>query len=119
MSFSAVLAELVADVPGAQGAILADREGEAIDQAGNMDVYDLQIMAAHQGVLLENLYRVACRLGDRHLSEVVITTSRMQTLLLPVAGDYFLLLACERHGSLGLALYEARRTRHALHDEIA
>src|SRR5512145_2475000 len=99
MSFKALLGQLVASVPGAQGAILADWEGEAVDQVGLMNDYDLKIMGAHKGVILHNIREVVADLSDALLSEIVITTTQAQTLLLPVTNDYFLVLTRDRSDS--------------------
>ena len=119
MSFKELLGQLVASVPGAQGAILADWEGEAVDQVGLMDDYELKIIGAHKGVILHNLREVVARLGDDLLSEIIITTTGAQTLVLPVTDDYFLVLTLDRSDSLGRALFEARRCTQALQKEIA
>ena len=119
MAFKRLLAQLMTSVPGARGAIMADWEGEAVDQVGLMDDYDLQVMGAHKGVILQNLYKIASRLDHDRPSEVVITTTRAQTLLLPVTSDYFLLLTLDRGSALGRALFEARRCTQALYKEIA
>lgn len=119
MSFKELLGQLVASVPGAQGAILADWEGEAVDQVGLMDDYELKIIGAHKGVILHNMREVVARLGDDLLSEIIITTTGAQTLVLPVTEDYFLVLTLDRSDSLGRALFEARRCTQALQKEIA
>lgn len=119
MSFKELLGQLVASVPGAQGAILADWEGEAVDQVGLLDDYELKIIGAHKGVILQNMREVVARLGDDMLSEIIITTTGAQTLVLPVTEDYFLVLTLDRSDSLGRALFEARRCTQALQKEIA
>jgi len=119
MAFKRLLAQLIASVPGAQGAIMADWEGEAVDQVGLMDDYDLQVMGAHKGVILQNLCKIVSHLGSDRPNEIVITTTRVQTLILPVTNDYFLMLTLDRGGALGRALFEARRCTQALHREIA
>ena len=119
MSFKALLQELVSQVPGALGAILADWEGEAVDQSGCMDDYELKVIDAHKGIILHNLRDVVKRLGDDQLQELVITTAQAQTLVLPVTVDYFLVLTLERDAMLGRALFEARRCIQALQQEIA
>lgn len=120
MPFKQLLSTMLERVPGAQGAIIADWEGEAVDQLGIMDEYDLKIIGAHQGVILHNLQQVVERLGeDDSLKEVVITTERGQTLVLPVTRDYFLVLTLNRTDMLGKALFEARRCIRALYVEIA
>lgn len=119
MPFKALLRSLVERVPGAQGAIIADWEGEAVDQVGDMDDYDLKVMGAHKGVVLHNMREVVDRLGNDDLREIVITTRQTQTLILPVTKDYYLVLTLDRSDMLGRALMEARRCVQALYREIA
>lgn len=118
MPFKELLNTLVGRVPGAQGAILADWEGEAVAQVGVMDDYELKVIGAHKGVVLHNMREVADRLGN-DLREVVITTKQSQTLIMPVTKDYYLVLTLDRSDMLGMALLEARRCVQALHREIA
>lgn len=118
MPFKSLLNALVERVPGAQGAIIADWEGEAVDQVGVMDAYELKIIGAHKGVILHNMREVVDRLGDDELKEIVITTKQAQTLILPVTKEYYLVLTLDRSDMLGRALLEARRCIQALYREI-
>jgi predicted regulator of Ras-like GTPase activity (Roadblock/LC7/MglB family) len=117
--FKALLNSLVERVPGAQGAIIADWEGEAVEQAGLMDDYDLKVIGAHKGVILHNMREVVDRLGNDELKEIVVTTKEAQTLILPVTKEYYLVLTLDRSDMLGRALLEARRCIQALYREIA
>ena len=119
MPFKTLLNALVERVPGAQGAIVADWEGESVDQVGIMDDYDLKVIGAHKGVILHNMREVVDRLGDGALREIVITTRQAQILILPVTEEYYLVLTLDRSDMLGRALLEARRCIMALHREIA
>ena len=119
MSFKNELSALVQSVPGALGAILADWEGEAVDQVSRMDDYQLKVIGAHKGVILTNLREVVKRLQGDSLREILITTEKNQTLILPVTDDYFLVLLLEKEGLLGRALFEARRCLEILKKEIA
>ncbi len=119
MPFKALLNSLVERVPGAQGAIIADWEGEAVEQAGLMDDYDLKVIGAHKGVILHNMREVVDRLGNDELKEIVVTTKEAQTLILPVTKEYYLVLTLDRSDMLGRALLEARRCIQALYREIA
>ena len=118
MPFKALLNALVKRVPGAQGAIIADWEGESVDQVGIMDDYDLKVIGAHKGVILHSMREVVDRLGDDDLREIVVTTRQTQTLILPVTKEYYLVLILDRSDMLGRALLEARRCILALHKEI-
>jgi predicted regulator of Ras-like GTPase activity (Roadblock/LC7/MglB family) len=117
--FKSLLNLLIERVPGAQGAIIADWEGEAVEHVGIMDDYDLKVIGAHKGVILHSMRDVVDRLGDDELKEIIITTKQAQTLVLPVTNDYYLVLTLDRSDMLGRALLEARRCIQALYQEIA
>lgn len=119
MSFKSLLKALIESVPGAQGAIIADWEGEAVDHVGIMDDYDLKVIGAHKGVILHSMREVVDRLGNDELKEIIITTKQAQTLVLPVTKDYYLVLTLDRSDMMGRALLEARRCIQALYQEIA
>ena len=119
MPFKELLAKLVEGVPGARGAIVADWEGEAVDHAGLMDDYELKVVGAHKGVILNNLREVVRRLDGGRLEELAIATERTQTLVLPLTEEYFLVLSLGREAALGRALFEARRCAARLRAEIA
>ena len=119
MPFKPLLNALIERVPGAQGAIVADWEGEAVDQVGIMDDYDLKVIGAYKGIILHSMRDVVDRLGNDELKEIIITTKQAQTLVLPVTKDYYLVLTLDRSDMLGRALMEARRCIQALYHEIA
>lgn len=119
MPFKAVLMDLVNSVPGAGGAIIADWEGEAVDQVGPMDDYDLRLVGAHKGIILGNLRTMLERIGNDELQEVVISTRDTQTLVVPITTDYFLVLTGCRKQLLGRARFAARRCAGLLREEIA
>jgi predicted regulator of Ras-like GTPase activity (Roadblock/LC7/MglB family) len=118
MTFKTLLGELVFKVPGALGAVLADWEGEAVDQSGQLADYELKVIGAHKGVILQNLREVVGRLEDDQVREIVVTTEKVQTVIMPVTPDYFLVLTLNRDDVLGRALFEARRCVALLKKEI-
>lgn len=118
MPFKKLLTELIERVPGAQGAIIADWEGEAVDQVARIDDYELKVIGAHKGVILNNLREVVRRLDGGNLEELVIVTEMTQTLVLPLTEEYFLVLSLGRGEDLGRALFEARRCAARLKVEI-
>lgn len=119
MPFKKLLGELVDTVPGGLGAVIVDWEGESVDQAGPMDEYELKVVGAHKGVILHNLRDAIGRLGGDDLQEVVVTTRKMQILILPVTIDYFMVFALTPGDVLGRALFESRRCVAELKKEIA
>jgi len=118
MAFKRILGRLVESVPGANGAILADWEGEAVDQVARMDDYELKVIGAHKGVILTNLRDVVRRLEGSDLKEIVVTYDLMQVIIMPVTHEYFMVLTLDRSDALGRALFEARRCIALLRDEI-
>jgi predicted regulator of Ras-like GTPase activity (Roadblock/LC7/MglB family) len=118
MTFKGILADLLARIPGGLGAILVDWEGEAVDQAGVIDDYELKVIGAHKGLILGNLRRAVARVEGNRLQEVAITTEQVQTLILPVNEDYCLVLALEKGEAYGRALFEAQRCLEKLKQEI-
>lgn len=118
MPFKKLLGELVSQVPGALGAVLVDWEGEAVDQSGHLDEYELKVIGAHKGVILQNLREVVGRLEEDQVREIVVTTEKVRTLVMPVTLEYFLVLAVRRDDALGRALFEARRCIALLEREI-
>lgn len=118
MAFKRILGKLIESVPGANGAILADWEGEAVDQVSRIDDYQLKVIGAHKGVILSNLRDVVQRLEGSDLKEIVVTSDRMQVIIMPVTPEYFMVLTLDRSDALGRALFEARRCVVQLRDEI-
>lgn len=118
MPFKAILLNLIDGVPGARGAILADWEGEAVDQAGDMDDFDLKVVGAHHVVILDQLGRVLRRLPGERMEELVVTAHKLQTLVFPVTEEYFLIFTLEHRNHLGLARVAARRCLKKLKEEI-
>ena len=118
MAFKEILENLIEQVPGALGAILSDWEGEAVDQVSKIGEYELKVIGAHKGIILTNVRQAMRDLESDALEEIIVTTERNQTMILPVTHDYYLVLTLERGESLGRALFEARKTIVALRKEI-
>jgi predicted regulator of Ras-like GTPase activity (Roadblock/LC7/MglB family) len=119
MPLRTLLKELVERTAGAQGAILADWEGEAVEHFSRMDDYQLKVVGAHKGLILDGFRRVTSRLGGAEPQEIVINTDKSQTLVLPVNGEYFLVLILAPESLFGRALFEARRCICRLRLEIS
>lgn len=119
MSLRPLLERLAAGVPGLLGAIVVDWEGEAVEQVGRLDEYELKIIGAHKGVILRNMRDVVSRLGDDQVREIVITTARARILVLPITSEYYMVMTLDRVDLLGRALFEARRCVVSLQKEIS
>jgi len=120
MPLKAFLNELTEGVPGALGAILADWEGEMVDQVSKMDDFELKVLGAHKGIIL-NLLREALEGGEEtDVQEIIISTDQTQTLVMPITGDYFLVFTMQRGEEvLGRARFLVERCVRRLRKEIA
>ncbi|PLX98619.1 MAG: GTPase-activating protein [Desulfuromonas sp.] len=120
MSFKDTLSDLLERVPGSIGAILADWEGEAVDQVSSrMDEFEMKVIGAHKGIILANMRKAMRDLDSDDLQEIIVTTEKTQTLIIPITSDYYLVLTLQKDASFGRAQFEARKTVLALRAEIA
>jgi predicted regulator of Ras-like GTPase activity (Roadblock/LC7/MglB family) len=116
--FKAILKELVESVPGASGAILADWEGESVEQHCLFDDFELKVLGAHKGILLNQLKDVHAGLPAGDLEEAVITTATQHVIVGVIGSDYSLVMTLGRNAILGQALYHFRRSVQRLAKEI-
>ncbi|PNU21237.1 GTPase-activating protein [Geothermobacter hydrogeniphilus] len=119
MPFKKMLGTMLERIPGSLGAIIVDWEGESVDQAGRLDAFELKVIGAHKGLILDNLRQAVARAEGNDLEEIIITTAQRQTIIMPANRDYFLVVALERKDVMGRALFEARRCLEQLKEEIA
>lgn len=118
MPFKTILKELVESVPGATGAILADWEGEAVEQHCLYDDYELKIIAAHKGIVLSRMKEVYATFPASELVDAVITTDTRHILMGTVGPDYSLVMTLDREAVVGRALYRFRDSVKRLAKEI-
>ena len=119
MPFNRILADLVETVNGATGAILADWEGESVAHCYlHDDDYDLKILGAHKGIILNQMKEVHSLLGGGELREAVITTASQHVLIGAIGPDYVLVMTLERESLVGMALHRFRDCLDVLYREI-
>jgi predicted regulator of Ras-like GTPase activity (Roadblock/LC7/MglB family) len=104
--FAQILQRAMERVPGAQAAIFADWEGEAVDAFSDAaeSLTEIRLIGAHWGVIYQQA-RLACeklRLGDVGL--VLLEFSRGYIIVRRITADYFVVVALQSEGSLGQAL---------------
>jgi predicted regulator of Ras-like GTPase activity (Roadblock/LC7/MglB family) len=116
--FKTILRELVESVPGATGAILADWEGEAVEQHCLYDDYELKVIAAHKGIVLSQMKEFHVTYPGGELGDVVITTDTRHILVGVVGPDYSLVMTLNREAVVGLALHRFRDSVSRLAKEI-
>lgn len=118
MPFKRLLTTLVESVPGGDGAILADWEGEAVEQFSHGDPFEMKVTAAHWGILLTRLKGMHDKFGAGAVQETVISTDEQHVIVGAVGDDYALVMTLGRDALPLLALKRFRDTAELLHKEI-
>lgn len=119
MPFKPLLHRLLDAIPGALGAIIIDWEGEAVDQVARIGEYDIKVLGAHKGVILNLLRAALSRIDSGELEEVLIRTGQNKTLLAPLSADYYLVLTLGPTALAGRAAFKMRSCVAALRAEFA
>jgi len=105
-------------VPGATGAILADWEGEAVEQSCHYDIFDLKVIGAHKGILLNLLKDAHQQMDAGDIKHTVISTEKQHYITGPVGPDYFLVMTLDRTAIVGLAIYHFQAASERMYKEI-
>jgi predicted regulator of Ras-like GTPase activity (Roadblock/LC7/MglB family) len=116
--FKRILEGVVLRIPGATGAILADWEGEAVEQFCLGDDFELKVIAAHKGVILNLIKELHAAITLGAPREAVITTNESHVIVGPVGADYALVVTLERRAIVGRALLHFQSAVTALYREI-
>ena len=118
MPFKRLLTTLVEAVPGASGAILADWEGEAVEQHCQGDPFEMKVTAAHWGILLGRLQGLREQYATGLVQHGVITTDEQHVILGPVGDEYTLVMTMSRDALPLLALRDFTKIVRLLEKEI-
>ena len=118
MPFKSLLNRLLEEIPGALGAIIIDWEGEAVDQVARIEEYDIKVLGAHKGVILNLLRDALSRIDSGELEEVLIRTGQNKTLIAPLNEDYYLVLTLGPESIAGRAAFKMRRCVNELRAEF-
>jgi predicted regulator of Ras-like GTPase activity (Roadblock/LC7/MglB family) len=116
--FKRLLTDLVEAVPGASGAILADWEGEAVEQHTNGDPYEMKVTAAHWGILLTRLKELHEKYGSGLVKESLISTDEQYVIVGTIGEEYTLVMTINRESLPLVALRSFRETAGLLKKEI-
>lgn len=113
-AFAAILAGLVARVPGARAAALVDRGGETVDYAGRGNPYELRVAAAHFRLVLDEALAQGSLAGARSF---VVRAARASFVVRSLPDGYALVLCLSRGaGFRGLARAIPAFTRRLAHE---
>ncbi len=112
-----ILEALLAEVNGSQAAIFLDDDGEAIAQAGDMNV-DMKLRGAWKEIHLDHIKEISGRLGLGSVHAVLFSLDEGNELLVPVAGEYCLLLFLSAYADLSKAMAALKTTVERLRNDI-
>lgn len=99
MPFKKPLEKIVNTASGAVGAVFVDDKGEAIELFTRGAVEDIMLVAAHQGIVLQDLLKVVNGSGNGDRLQGVSITARSHIYsMVPVERDNFLILVQDRSG---------------------
>lgn len=94
-AFAPILDELITRIPGALGAALVDREGEAVDYAGCASAFDIRVCAAHWKIVLNEIEASATIGAPRSL---VVRCEKRSFLAHALPEGYAVVLLIRRRG---------------------
>ena len=119
MQFESILRDLVSSVDGAQGAILVDSDGEAVQWHSEADVDRLRLRAAYLAVLVQAARASLSRLGLGGNVSLRIKYEGAWLLAEDLEQGYFMVLELSPASNLGQALSRGRPAARRLRSEIA
>ena len=118
MPFKTLLTRLVEGVPGASGAILADWEGESVEQHCYGDTFEMKVTAAHWGILLTLFKGLQGDYPIGAVREAVISTDQQHVIVGALGDDYALVMTMHQNALPLVALRSFRETARLLMKEI-
>ncbi len=119
MPFQYLLTNLLVDVPGAQGAIFLDPEGESVEVVSRQATpYELKLEGAYHGIFLRHAARLAKVTGAGDLERLVIAGRQMAVMSRVLKEGYYLVLIMESGTPASVAAGAMSRTAEALNREI-
>jgi predicted regulator of Ras-like GTPase activity (Roadblock/LC7/MglB family) len=98
-----ILEELVASISGAQAVVFLDGDGEAIAQTGDA-ARDIKLVGAWKEIQLDHIKDIAGRLKLGNVQAVLFSLEEGNELLVPVSGEYCLLLFLSAYANLQEAM---------------
>lgn len=118
MPYKRLLEDLVRTVPGVEGAILLDSEGEVVVEAGARDMR-LRLIGAYQGIALHAARRTMVRCEGGAIETMVCRYSEAALILRTLRDGYFFVLALSPSASVAEALSRSESTRARMDRELS
>ncbi|MCK5237559.1 MAG: hypothetical protein KAR06_11345 [Deltaproteobacteria bacterium] len=118
MPFKRILRELSERV-GADGAIMLDWEGEAVDSFSNSEKLELDAIGAHKGIILNMIQQVSMKSSAAEdVQSIGISTNDYKIAIAVIKDGYYILLVMSKNKPLGKAFFEARKSAKELLKEM-
>ena len=119
MPFRALLKELVISVDGANGAIILDADGEAVQWWGRDMLERLQLRAAYVAVMIQTCRATTSSLELGDIFYMVIEYDGARFLVEELESDYFIILELDSSANIGQAIHRMEPAVANLRREIA
>ena len=118
MPFTYILANLVADNPGATGALFVDDTGETVDLAAGTTPGDMKVLGAYMGIYLRHFeqFLPEDRYGAMELLHIESRGTHLYAK--PLAEGYFLVRVQRTPAPVARARRSLREASERLHQEL-
>ncbi len=119
MPFNYLLTNLLADIPGALGAIFLDHEGEAIEWVTRHgEPYEIKVEGAFHSVFKRRLGAPLEEAGGGPLRSYELAGERLTALTRVLCDGYYVVLVMERGGPTARARHRLEHVARILEREI-
>ena len=112
-----ILDEVLTSVNGSRAVIFLDGEGEAIAHAGS-HAADIKLLGAWKEIHLDHIRDIARRLGIGDIRAVLFSLDGGNELLVPVSGEYCLLLFLSAYARVQDAMAGLKTAVELLRKEV-
>lgn len=109
---------MLSSVKGARSAILLDGEGESVAEAGTSD-RDMRFLGAWKEIHLDHIREIAKRLKIGSVRAVLFTHDEGNELIVPISGEYSLLVFLSSYAHMREALQTLKITVELLQVEVS
>lgn len=119
MAFDEILKGMTADVGGAEGCFLFDRDGILIQESKEEGLpVDLNGLGAEVSAIVKGVHTAAESTGIGMVDELVISADRYMVVLRMLAGEYYVAMVLRRDGDMGKGRYMLRSRAAQIEAEL-
>ena len=117
MPYRMLLETLVGSVQGARAALLLDRVGEVVVEAGERADRH-RLIAAYQGIALATARRSLARLAAGELHYLLWRCEAGHVIVRPLRDDYYLVVSLASDGDLAHGIHRSAETQERMNAEL-